>query len=468
MNFKKTLNNFKNVDQKLCGQNCTEIDKILLIVFWVHVPIISFLMPIGVGTAKEALVSSLTLALIAQLTYHFFKGTLFSRTVFGIILMSFSLVLIAVRLGQIEMHFHILAFIPVLALYKDWRVFIPAALFTSTHHILFSYCQINDITLSFFPIKIFQFVGGWDIVFTHIGFVTIEVSCLIFLTQKLLNLEYRQKTVTELLEKRVLERTKVIQLEAEKTQEALAIAHEAQEQIVASDQRKEELLRILTHDLVNPLTSAQARVDLMIKKMGNEYQNQFIRLTANFSNCFEIIDLIRNLLALEKGKYTLKIEQFELEYLVNRSHDMLKEKFVDKKVELVIDIHQKTHVFVEEVSFVNSVLNNLLTNAIKFSDEGSQIFISAAEEGEITQVTIKDQGIGIPPKILENLFSPHEATSRKGTGGEKGTGFGMPLVKKFVECYEGTIQINSIEEGSEHGTTISIYLPAHQAAKLSA
>jgi signal transduction histidine kinase len=109
------------------------------------------------------------------------------------------------------------------------------------------------------------------------------------------------------------------------------------------------------------------------------------------------------------------------------------------------------------------VINNILTNAIKFSRLGSEVEINASYENRLNKarISIKDHGIGMPKSLIEKIFDISEQTSRTGTSGEIGTGFGMPLVKKFVSEYGGQIEVRSVEEhenSMSHGTEFIILL----------
>ena len=76
---------------------------------------------------------------------------------------------------------------------------------------------------------------------------------------------------------------------------------------------------------------------------------------------------------------------------------------------------------------------------------------------------ISDTGIGMDPQLVRHLFDPAHATSRPGTSGEKGTGFGMPIIKSYVERFGGTIEIESVAEPAPgHGTRIRLRFPALQ------
>ncbi len=101
-----------------------------------------------------------------------------------------------------------------------------------------------------------------------------------------------------------------------------------------------------------------------------------------------------------------------------------------------------------------------MTNAIKFSPRGSTIKITTKQdvEGQI-KVYISDPGVGMSTELVDDLFDLSKPTSRDGTEGERGTGFGMPLVKKFMQKYGGEISINSkpIEDfPNDHGTEICL------------
>ena len=80
-------------------------------------------------------------------------------------------------------------------------------------------------------------------------------------------------------------------------------------------------------------------------------------------------------------------------------------------------------------------------------------------------LSISDQGVGIPRDLIGNIFREDKRTSRKGTKGEEGTGFGMPLVKTYMEYYKAKIEVESIsedEDSSNHGTTFLLYFQAKQ------
>lgn len=227
---------------------------------------------------------------------------------------------------------------------------------------------------------------------------------------------------------------------------------------------RKELLHILCHDLNNPLSFIISALDLI--KMQPE-QLSFDKFQDDIYNAakngLRIIDLVRKLRALEDKKIDFQIIALNLKNYVGFSMQMLKPQFDAKHVEVVVSIPPDLIICAEESSLVNSVFNNILTNALKFSFPDSKIIIKAVAKGDHVILSVKDNGIGIPTGLICNIFDLTKKTTRGGTNGETGTGFGMPLVKKFVEMYGGTIEVISTDQKSNadnHGTEVRITFKA--------
>lgn len=221
-----------------------------------------------------------------------------------------------------------------------------------------------------------------------------------------------------------------------------------------------QLLHVLCHDLSNPLCSI---ANLMEMHSTPGFLDEFGSLIINAAqNGVEIIQIVRKTLAIQDGKLALNIQSVPLRLLIERVVQIVNLTAADKNVRLEIDVDPCLMVMAEPVSFASSVMTNLLTNAVKFSYPGNAIQIRAWIDDETHAVLeVVDHGIGIPQSILTDLFELSKATHRPGTNGEPGTGYGMPLAKRFVEAYEGTLEIHSkeaAESPGEHGTTAVIRL----------
>ncbi|MEH0022497.1 MAG: hybrid sensor histidine kinase/response regulator [Desulfobacter sp.] len=248
--------------------------------------------------------------------------------------------------------------------------------------------------------------------------------------------------------------------------------HESRTLLRSRLEENKQLIHILSHDLKNPIGCAQSFVELMNEDPDNteEYMD-YIKLS--LEQGLQIIDLVRHFMAIKDKKAKLELKKRNLRQLIDIALSIIMNKAREKDISVDVNVDSGIYIEVDEVSFINSVLNNLMTNAIKFSFPGSVIEINAEQipggkngqdpglEKDLIRICVVDQGMGMPEDIRQNLFDLKKSVSRSGTEGELGTGFGMPLVKKFVEAYGGTIEILSVEkkEGRDnHGTTAVISL----------
>ncbi len=104
---------------------------------------------------------------------------------------------------------------------------------------------------------------------------------------------------------------------------------------------------------------------------------------------------------------------------------------------------------------LNTILRNLISNAIKFTEVNGKVSIKAIPENNFLQVCVQDNGIGISPKNIEKLFSLSTNESKKGTSGEKGTGLGLVLCKEFIDMNKGEMWVESeLQKGSSFYFTL--------------
>jgi len=217
-----------------------------------------------------------------------------------------------------------------------------------------------------------------------------------------------------------------------------------------------ELLHVLCHDLSNPLGAIESFAEYYLENPNDlEIITDIIGASKDAA---KIIDLTRRLMATEEKE--MHIYPVNLKHVLEQSLAILKIKRHNKKIVINLNIPDNVMVMAEETSLIHTVFNNLITNAIKFSEPGSCINICIEhQKAQKICVIIQDSGIGIPKALLNNLFDVSKTTNRIGTDGEKGTGFGMPLVKKFMEKYGGDIHVDSksIEDAPDnHGTKVCL------------
>jgi len=244
-----------------------------------------------------------------------------------------------------------------------------------------------------------------------------------------------------------------------------------QEQLYRKIEDKERLIHILCHDISNPLSCIMGWADMILHDIEKGNRSKLEkgpqRILHSAQQASDIIDHVREMEILTaKEKKKLNLEPVSLKEVVGSAlvifENRLKEKNISFKCFPPLD-ELETEVIAEKTSFTANVFNNLFSNTIKFSYPGSIITLLINEKGKngYVRLVLKDEGIGIPRDLLENIFNPAAPASRAGTSGEKGNGFGMPLVKKYMDDYGGEIRIDSkpIEEFPQfHGTEIQLIL----------
>lgn len=224
----------------------------------------------------------------------------------------------------------------------------------------------------------------------------------------------------------------------------------------SSNSRRRNLIHLLSHDVRNAV-SAIRNMFLIAEATGPDAHEAVRR---SIDDTLRMLDLVRATEALESGKTSLDLQPVSLRDALERSLHVIEPRRSDKSITINSRVPSGTTVLAEPTSLANSVLVNVLSNAVKFSPRGSTIDIDAEPSEQDVVVQITDRGIGIPADLLPRIFETTGATTRRGTDGESGTGFGMPLVKSFVKAYGGSVAISSVTDTPASGTTVAIRLPA--------
>lgn len=226
----------------------------------------------------------------------------------------------------------------------------------------------------------------------------------------------------------------------------------------------DDLFRVLFHDLANPLGRIAIGLSIAKKQLPEAENNRGIEIAKMASDSMlEITQNIRRMYAVSKGKANVDLTLTPLNTAVEYIMKLYSNELERKKINITyhFDKNQGLQLLVEPVSFHNQVLGNIISNSIKFSPEGSEIFLTAYPvTNETFAVEVKDNGIGIPQTLLQQLFDINKKTTRPGTQGEPGTGFGMHIMKSFVEMYGGELIVESTaeKEDAPSGSTVRLIL----------
>lgn len=229
---------------------------------------------------------------------------------------------------------------------------------------------------------------------------------------------------------------------------------------------KDKLFSIIAHDLKNPFNAISGFSELILSGI-NEYTieqiESYIKIIHKSSaNGYYLLENLLDWTRSQTGILKIRKENFELSRLVRENKEFYNEKALIKGIELSFDCDESFIVNADK-NMVSTVLRNLVTNALKFTNQGGIVKILANEyktsglEKRYVTITVKDTGIGIRKAVLDKLFSLYESHSTTGTDFEQGTGLGLILCKDFVEKNGGKIWAESVyDKGSSFHFTLPL------------
>ena len=226
---------------------------------------------------------------------------------------------------------------------------------------------------------------------------------------------------------------------------------------------KNQFLGMATHDIRNPLGVIMAYADFLLDEtkdtLSAEHQN-FLKII--FSSTEFLLSLIEDLLditQIESGKLTLNLQYVNIVELVQNNIALNNSLAAKKNIKISLNPSSENIYINVDPLKLEQVLNNLASNAVKFSHPGSSVQANIIEKDQSVAFEFRDQGVGIPIEMVDKIFTPFGKASSEGTAGEKTTGLGLSIVKKIIEGHGGTITVSS-KLGV--GSTFSFEIPKAQ------
>jgi len=224
---------------------------------------------------------------------------------------------------------------------------------------------------------------------------------------------------------------------------------------------KDKFFSIIAHDLRGPFTGLLGLSEILISSYDDldkiDQLNYLRKLNSSLRNLFNLLKNLLDWTRLQQDVFTFEPEIVNVREIVNQILQLFAHQSEEKGININCNISADLEVFADRMMF-KSILNNLISNAIKFTKSGGSVIIMSRElENKMTEIAIKDNGIGMSDELQSKLFKISEKVSRKGTGEEESTGLGLILCKDFIEKHGGTIRVESKENV---GTTFYITLPS--------
>ena len=229
------------------------------------------------------------------------------------------------------------------------------------------------------------------------------------------------------------------------------------------NQLKTKFISNVSHDLRTPLTAIRFSVDNMLKGVGGgvteENRKNLFLIQESAIHVSRMIDNLLILSMNESGRVTLNKENLPLAQAVGGACDIAKILAEKKRISLSTKGFEGLFVFADRHCLMQIMLN-LLDNAIKYTDSGGQIAVSAQKVKEkMVEISVTDNGVGIPAENLNKIFERFHKFSPTGKVKGKGLGIGLDIVKSLVQLHGGEIEVESPVSGTDRGAKFTFTLP---------
>jgi signal transduction histidine kinase len=233
----------------------------------------------------------------------------------------------------------------------------------------------------------------------------------------------------------------------------------AEKQLIQLNTDKDRFISILAHDLRSPFFSLLGLSEMLRNKLREYSIEKTEKMVDSICNVarktYELLEDTLQWANVKSKNLTYSPATLNLSEIITEVAEILEPSAKLKNITIGINSNIDLPVFAD-IYMLKAILRNLVSNALKYTNEGGRIEISSSTDNSFTIVKIKDNGIGIVPEILEKLFNISSIHSSKGTANETGTGLGLLLCKEFVDRHGGKIWI---ESELYKGTQVSFTIP---------
>jgi PAS domain S-box-containing protein len=234
------------------------------------------------------------------------------------------------------------------------------------------------------------------------------------------------------------------------------VARQAAEQ---ANRVKDEFLAVISHELRTPLNPILGWSKLLQK--GNletaQAKKALETIERNAKQQAQLIEDLLDVSRILRGKLTLNIAPVDLNLITAAAIETVRLAAESKSIRLRSSLDPNIGMMMGDVSRLNQILSNLLTNAVKFTSEGGQINVTLTQNRGMAQLQVSDTGKGIHPDFLPHLFEAFCQEDSTNTRQFGGLGLGLSIVRQLVELHEGTVNAQSAGEGQ--GATFTVCLP---------
>lgn len=222
---------------------------------------------------------------------------------------------------------------------------------------------------------------------------------------------------------------------------------------------KDKFFSIIAHDLRNPFNTIIGLTDILLITLNNldpgKLQKNLENIKTSSQQAYELLENLLLWARSQTGSISFTPEQVDLKGLVEESIRLVTVQAVRKNISINTEFDRCRLVTVD-VNMINTILRNLLTNALKFTNRNGEIHVGISESKGFCILSVRDNGIGISAEKIKNLFSIDTAHKTRGTDQEPGSGLGLILCRELIEKHNGRIEV---ESELRKGSLFRVFIP---------
>jgi signal transduction histidine kinase/CheY-like chemotaxis protein len=239
----------------------------------------------------------------------------------------------------------------------------------------------------------------------------------------------------------------------------MQVRHRAEQALLVADRRKDEFLATLAHELRNPLAPIRTGLDILRLRSGDAQATRRATdiMERQLRQMVRLVDDLLDVSRINTGKFAIKMGRVELKAVVNDALEVVRSTIELHGHALVIDLPDRPVFLNGDATRLAQILSNLLNNAAKYTNRGGRVTLSARVEDKNLIVSVADNGIGIAPDMLANVFEMFVQVDSTLERTNAGLGVGLSLARRLVELHRGTIEAHSA--GIGRGSEFTVRLP---------
>ncbi len=225
------------------------------------------------------------------------------------------------------------------------------------------------------------------------------------------------------------------------------------------DQRKNEFLAMLAHELRNPLAPISNAVHILRVSDDDAGKLAWARelIARQLKQLVRLVDDLLDVSRITRGKIELKIESVDVEQVIHEAIETSRPSIDAQRHTLSLQLPNEPLQVRGDYARVAQILSNLLNNAAKYTPRGGRVSLSATQEDGEAVFRVRDSGVGIPHEFLSSIFDPFTQVDRSLARSHGGLGIGLTLVRRLVEMQNGSVTVRS--EGRNRGSEFTVRLP---------